>query len=896
MTATYHLTEPGPPDANGSSAAARWMSGLGAFLLIAAAATFVAVRWEEIPDEAKFGALLALTVGCVGADRWLRPRLPITASAIFHIGVLLVPIDVAAVGVWLGWEWPEMLLAQGIAVTTACGTGARTRQSVVLLTATWFGVVALAGGVGAMTGVPSGVMLATIALLAAMDASIGRTSTAWRGKEIDYAAAAWATVAGLAVPLAAAERIDLPGVGVLADVGLATPSPHPAAALTGAVSAVALFLVAHRWRSVPVALVGVASLLTGAATTWVGTEPGVEASLVAVAALLLLAEVVAWALRRDPFWAAPANLVARSGEVVAAVLTVYAAGVVGTAPAMSGPYPTAALAASLVSLTWLACLARTDRPDARWYWPWTSAPVGLRGALPLAAAAAGAAAGVLLTDDLGARAAVLVVPGGAATLVAPTALPGAAVNRVLAAGLLIWAPVVAYDEPALAASLGLIGAVVLAFATVDTARYSGTKGFNSLAYTLAALSLAPLAAGWLVALTQNTQEQAALSTGGAIVGAWLVAVMLDQAAIVPAPRVAQAVQVSYTEELAPPALPLPLAMVARLGALVPLAAVPLAGDALFTAPEALLVAGLFAALAMVDVGRLDDPKLLVGVGCATPIALASAVFMAGGTLEQASVALIMSALVWLGISAALPDRWAVPAALSGTIAGVAGFLVGSEDPGATSVNLLMFGVGLLMVGIATDDLRWLAAGCGTTTVGFWWQLGLHEVTWSEPYVAPAALALWVVGYATRRGESSRGTSADTQLLHPRRRPGGTGTIVSTWLAYAPAVALLGGAALLERLTDGSSGWHGVIAGAVGIAAVAVGGLWRQAGPLFTGTALVVAITAHETLDASAQVPTWAWLAAGGATLLGLGILLERRGTGPLETGRRLVDIVSERFS
>ena len=96
----------------GSSAGARWTAGLGAFLLVAAAATFVTVRWEQIPDGAKFGALVAVTGACLLAGLRLRAGLPITASALFHLGVLLVPIDVAALGVRAGWEWPRMLLAQ----------------------------------------------------------------------------------------------------------------------------------------------------------------------------------------------------------------------------------------------------------------------------------------------------------------------------------------------------------------------------------------------------------------------------------------------------------------------------------------------------------------------------------------------------------------------------------------------------------------------------------------------------------------------------------------------------------------------------------------------------------------------------------------------------------------
>ena len=47
---------------------------------------------------------------------------------------------------------------------------------------------------------------------------------------------------------------------------------------------------------------------------------------------------------------------------------------------------------------------------------------------------------------------------------------------------------------------------------------------------------------------------------------------------------------------------------------------------------------------------------------------------------------------------------------------------------------------------------------------------------------------------------------------------------------------------------------------------------------------------------TAGVPTWGWLALGGTVLLASGIAMERAETSPIETGRRVVDAVGERFS
>ena len=80
-----------------------------------------------------------------------------------------------------------------------------------------------------------------------------------------------------------------------------------------------------------------------------------------------------------------------------------------------------------------------------------------------------------------------------------------------------------------------------------------------------------------------------------------------------------------------------------------------------------------------------------------------------------------------------------------------------------------------------------------------------------------------------------------------------------------------------------------------MAAVVVGGSKRLAAPLLLGTALLVGLTAHESLSVTRQVPTWGWLALGGAALVGAGIVMERRDSSPMETGRRLVDVVGTRF-
>ena len=151
-------------------------------------------------------------------------------------------------------------------------------------------------------------------------------------------------------------------------------------------------------------------------------------------------------------------------------------------------------------------------------------------------------------------------------------------------------------------------------------------------------------------------------------------------------------------------------------------------------------------------------------------------------------------------------------------------------------------------------------------------LAAAHVTAAEAYVAPVAIYLLVLGVLMRRSQD-----------------------ISSWQAYAPTIAFAGGAALFERVIGGP-GWHSVVAGAVGVVAVAIGGYRRLAGPLFTGTALLASVVILETLTVAATVPTWAWFALAGAALLASGITLERKETGPIEAGRRVVDAIAANFS
>ena len=105
MTATSAPSRPDPTRPDPTRTGAVWVTGTGAFLLLAAASVFVAVHWGAIPDTVKLGVLLLATGGFLIAGRSLKATLPATAGALFHLGTFLVPIDVAAIGIHADLDW-----------------------------------------------------------------------------------------------------------------------------------------------------------------------------------------------------------------------------------------------------------------------------------------------------------------------------------------------------------------------------------------------------------------------------------------------------------------------------------------------------------------------------------------------------------------------------------------------------------------------------------------------------------------------------------------------------------------------------------------------------------------------------------------------------------------------
>jgi hypothetical protein len=478
---------------------------------------------------------------------------------------------------------------------------------------------------------------------------------------------------------------------------------------------------------------------------------------------------------------------------------------------------------------------------------------------PAAAGLAAAAAVALATASVPLTGLASVAAGLAVLLADPARTVGRAGTRasgVAATLLLIAGPLLLADGGtgregntggAWAAGVaGIAGALGVALATSLMARAPLVRRDDAAtaAPLFALLALGPLTAG-AVMLGGGTTLAAGLVA--AVAGLWSVAAVLDGVGGRPGR--------------------MPVATISRVALVAPLALAPLLAPG-----AAAAVAALVAALVLLDAVRLDEPNLLVGTGAALVVVTAALGVAAGLTVPAAGLVVTATGWAWLVVGRSLPRRHAAPALLNAVLAAGAGLVLCLGDDRLLATDLLLVGASAAAVGALVARRDIVVGGAALAAGGLWIHLSVAGVTASEPYVLPVAAAALAWGLLAR-GEGR----------------------VSSWLAYTPPAVLLGGAALCERLAGGPA-WHGFVAGCVGIVAVILGGGYRLVGPLLTGTALVLAVAVHETLGVTAQVPTWLWLCTGGAGLLGAGVGMERRGLGPVDASRRVVDVIRAQYS
>ena len=836
-----------PP--TGRRTGATLVAATGAFLLVSAAAVFTAVQWHVLDQTQKLGVLVAITAAFLVVGITTRRALPATGSVLAHVGVFLLPVDVAALGVRLGLGWRGHLALESTTGLVLALSLALAWDSVVLA---WAGVaagVAAAASLATVTGVPAGLTAAAAGGGALLVAEIvARRSSPDRGPNDPFVraarrlATAWAVVAGLGPVLAAAAPLvwraagSHLGQGVLAEMGWQGRAAGRLGIVTGLVAAIVLAWEADRRQHAPLAAAAIASFVLGLGGTALAVQTGPAMSLLAAAAIAVVVETAAALLWADPFWGRPAVVIAGVVEVGTGVAAMAVASTLLLLPVFHpAADPVAGAAAALAAMAWALASFRAQ-----------GRALGQLATVPFAVLAVGAL-GLAFPRPAPVAAAGLIV---ALLLLVARAPLGRSVAAVLVPAAVLWstgAPLATVLVSA-AGAAGLVVAARRRAADTDADADLGARGLAAVA----AITALGTTAGVLLWPTMP----ALLLVVGAL---GLMAVALDTGTAQSAGRLA----------LGDPAR-LALAMLA----FATLAARP---------TDALPAVVLATALLVADAAWRSVVSPAVAAAVCAQVVILETARAAGLSWPRAGVALCVAALVWAGLAALVGAvdesmrRWRLPLLVAAVAGAGIGLQLALFQPSALADALMVVGAIGLAAGLTLDQGDMTAAGATGIALGAGLRLAVAHVTVVEPYAAIAAAGLLAAGVWARRRAAAG-----------RRQP------VSSWLAYTPAVALLGGVALAARLAGGTAG-HAAVAGLVAGVAVAVGGARRLAGPLATGIVILVAVTSREALHAT-TLPTWGWLACGGAVLLAVGVALERADTSPVEAGRRLVDVVAERFS
>jgi hypothetical protein len=869
-----------PGDRGARATAATWVAATGALLLLAAAGTFLAVAWDTMGLAGRVAVVGAVTGAAILGGHRLRTVLPAVGAVVFHLGALLVPVDVLGLTLQLEVAPAGRWLATGLSGLVTFSILAPAGRSKVLAWAAVVAVPVTATGVGLASGVPAALAVALAAVAAlglarvtgrlAPRAVAPETPPAPQSAPLSAPAAvlqrspAVLAAAAVHLPLLAQVLVGVvPRAGVAQDLTGAGWTTSFALTLVTGVLAVAVLVVVATWlrsrlvAALAVVSAGVTTLLVIAADA---APEGV--ALLAVPVLALAIELAALSTVQDRFWAPITAVTARLAELVGLLVLplVVAAVVLPLRLGSARPDRELAVAIGVVAAAWGAAGARRV---VGWGWR-HDAVVAAVGAtsLHVTAAVAVAQPGTPL------RAWILLAASAASLLWIPWSRPTgsgrpaprpaivdgwpAAIALVITGTAL--AVAVAWDaELVLVVGLLAVGLVAAHLRAASTSAAAGDAAGAS-----APLLAAAIATTLLVAASPGAGSVPATTRSLAV-----VAVLLGLAAL--------------SDRL--PAHADLTRVVATLAALwAPAGAAGLTGldvdqratvELLGAGPDALAVAVVATVWLALDAVRLGRPRLLA---LAVPVAVRAlvSVGLALG-LPVAWVGVVLVGLAVAATVAALADgRWRLPAAVGAVLGGVPGWLLLGDDPALRAWLTVAVGATFVAAGLLRRLPVVAHLGGAVTTLGVWGLLSLGDVTATDVWVLPVAAQLWAAGRVARR----RGASS--------------------WYADVPPLLLVAVPALGERLAGGPA-WHALLAGGIGVLAVAAGGARRLGGPLVVGSLVLVAVVVVETLAVVASVPTWAWLALGGCALLGAAVAIERSGTSPVASARRLVDVIDERF-
>ena len=822
--------------------AVAWLAATGVSLVLIAALVFAVTNWSVIPNGVKLAALIALNVSVILLAERITATLPTVGRALLHLGALLVGVTVASCAIAFAARWPDVLLLSGAAAVTATSWIGTLRRAPLLLHAIPLSMVLALAGAAGRTGVPLGVLVAGAALAGVLGGQ------QHHGARLAAIAAFGPLAAGLG---------GLPvGAGTVARLGLTGDALAWAAPTAGVLAGTALAIVAQRRHSVLHA-VAMYLAVTGGILIGLG-HADLTAPVWAVAAALCAIAVVgaATAMARHEFWAAVLEPVTATVEAGLALAALPAAVVVSSGGSAMRWRAVDWALALLVSggAAVLAALRPTasetaDRSVRRSLFATVAVVLTMAAAmLATGSAAAGAAvglAGVVLAiatrrhpagSAVGAVLCVVPVLAGPlhGTAGSPVALSAVS---CLAAGLAL---VAGRADRARSDLVGLLGAVaLLPCAAAVAASFQGAVtvlGATVLAVTVELLRLRRPLAGWVWAGTLATLMLAAaaaaarLSPGGG---------RSDQATV--------------------GAWWITIAWWATLG-LWMVFALRFATRAQPAEPE-----GWRGHLGAVAVGT---GIMLSTVAVDGPIRAVVWMLIAAGSVGYAM--------------AFARSRATVLATLAGGCdagAALGGFIL--RDALAVGWVVMLAGTVMALHGWARRALPlagmgafWFASGASVVVH----QLGL--VPWILDRLGPAGVTGTDLGMMITSAVLGVGG-----LIVSRLRPGS-----SSWSTVAPGFALAAGWLAISLGARGDS-WRVFVGLGVGVAAVAVGGWRRLAAPLVLGTALTASMIVLGARNGLATLPVWSWLAFGGAALLGLAVLLERKAGAVRHDGRSLLESV-----
>ncbi len=795
--------------------AAGWLAATGASLLLVAAVIVVAGNWESIDPVVRFSGLVASLLAVYFAAETGRRRFPSTSTSLATLAACLTaPVGVAAAAT-LGQPWPVCTVVGGVAAFVATAVQSRRWNVVPLKAATVVAFGLAAVGCSALTGIPAPVIGAIGAVGGLLLGSTRRSL-------------ALAVAVG-ASPLLVALTDAGVAAGTLARIGITGDALVWSAPLSCAIAAAVIAVIAQRLQNMPLAVVSVAVLASGASASLVSGNADAIVWFCVPACILLATEAIA-ATRVESIW----RRLARS-----------------TAP----PLGVGLAAVALVS-PFVALVARWDLParvvaDDRWYVPlalWSVA---------LVAAAAGTARRT----------------GGRWLSMAPLSAAAAALSALAMAGAPMW-------SFALAA---LVGWIVI----------SAVTPWSSWDVTTTPLAAWVLLASFVDDGVSVFWPIALVIAGAIAVVACSVVDRRDAgfrsiiAAALAALGTAAAFESSMAERV-PFQLGAPV-FIALIGVAASIRperstfALGIAGYVTVLAVtddpggavgwSAVATAALLAVAVAGSSRSISAPRAHVAAGITT-VAGGLALVAAG---VDAGTSALAASIVGIGLSGlSVLDRRLVVGQTAGVIASIIAVVASdAASPIFTSIALIVLGAQVSTVGL-TSGRRWsLPPGAALmvgATVSLWWTTGTNQ--WMIDAIAP---------YGADGGDVAVAAASITLLgggWALRRTLG-----VSSWLAYSPGLGMAGTWLVASQLEAGTD-WATFGALAVGTVALGLGGVRRLGAPLVLGTLIVITTIVVSAGPRLAATPTWVWIAVGGLALLVIAALIERSERPLLPVGRR----------